>query len=104
MMMSRCYRSRPPDTHPLHVIEGAASRILRSMAFFIRHARSVLLTGLLLSLSTAAWAQDPQQPPPPPPTPPTASSQTPASPPEAGAPTSTPAPTPAAGNSDKNRI
>lgn len=59
------------------------------MIFSIRHVRAVLLTGLVLSLATFAWAQDPQQQPPPPPPP-----------------TTTPQPTPApdAASNDKNRI
>jgi len=79
------------------------------MAFFIRHVRTVLFTGLMMSLATSAWAQDPQQQPPPPPTPPPASNQTPPpnpTPTPTPTPTATPTPTPTpdAASNDKNRI
>jgi len=74
------------------------------MPFFIRQTRAALLVGLILNLSTAAWAQDPQQQQPPPPTtPPPASNQTPPpSSPATPAPTTTP--TPDAASTGKNRI
>jgi len=76
------------------------------MSSLVHHVvRTFCVTGLLLSVSTVARAQDPQQQPPP--TPPPASStqqQPPPTPTPTPTATPTPTPTPDAGSTDKNRI